>query len=62
VLTAIPGGPPWWPDEQGRPLPTYRLAARVIISHMPVPTNERQSLERERAELPGELTRYQRGT
>jgi chromosome segregation ATPase len=36
------------------------LAARAIIFPMPAPTNERQSLERERAELPGQLARYQK--
>jgi hypothetical protein len=52
--------PPRWPDEQGRPLPTYPVAAHVIISHMPKPTNERQALERElREELPAHLKTYQ---
>ena len=51
--------PPSWSDEQGRPLPTA-LAARAILSSMPRPTNERQSLERERKELPGQLADYQR--
>jgi len=36
------------------------LAARAIIFPVPAPTNERQSLERERVELPGQLAAYQR--
>lgn len=44
---ADPVNPLTWVDEQGQ------LAARAIICHMPAPTNERQALEHERAELPG---------
>ena len=36
------------------------LAARAIICPMPAPTNERQVLERERAELPAHVANYQR--
>jgi len=36
------------------------LATRAIISHMPAPINERQALERERAELPAHVVNYQR--
>jgi hypothetical protein len=36
------------------------LAARAIIWHMPAPMNERQALERERAELPAHLANYRR--
>lgn len=32
-----------------------RLAARVIISSMPAPTNKRQALEREQDELPAHV-------
>jgi hypothetical protein len=41
-------------------LPEAALAARAIISHMPAPINERQALERERAELPDHVANYQR--
>ena len=40
--------------------PLLAFAARVIICHMPAPTNERQALERERDELPSHVTNYQR--
>jgi hypothetical protein len=60
LLLSPDDGPAWWPDDQGRPLPTYPLAARAIIVHMPAPTNERQALERERAELPAQVANYQR--
>ncbi len=40
--------------------PHLALAARAIISSMPRPTNERQSLEHElREELPDQLAGYQ---
>ncbi len=52
--------PPIWLDERGRPLARSVLAAGVIISPMPAPTNERQALERELAELPEDLAAYQK--
>ena len=36
------------------------IAARAIICRVPAPTNERQALERERAELPAHVANYQR--
>jgi len=36
------------------------LATRAIIRHMPAPTNERQALGRERAELPAHVANYRR--
>ena len=43
-----------------RQRPRAPLASGAIISHMPAPTNERQALERERAELPAHVANYQR--
>ena len=40
--------------------PTRLLATSVTISCMPAPTNERQALEREHAELPAHVANYQR--
>jgi hypothetical protein len=40
--------------------PLLALAAHATICHMPVPTNERRALERERDELPAHVTNYQR--
>jgi hypothetical protein len=52
--------PPTWLDECGRPHACVALAAHAIIFSMPAPTNERQALERERAELPAHVANYQR--
>jgi hypothetical protein len=46
--------PPTWLDERGP------FVARAIIFQMPAPMNERQALERERAELPAHIANYQR--
>lgn len=37
-----------------------RVGKLDILSDMPAPTNERQALERERAELPAHVANYQR--
>jgi hypothetical protein len=42
--------------------PPEPLAARAIISPVPAPHNERQALERERAELPAHVAQLPAGT
>jgi len=51
-----------WPNVDHRVggEPLLALAAHAIICHMPVPTNQRRALERERDELPAHVTNYQR--